>query len=496
MERRVVPPGARRLTWLPPVSRSRKRPVMADVAKLAGVAPDHGLAGDQQSSLGHRGDAGQGPAAIDALGYRSNMAARTLAGGRSRVLGVISVESEFYGPSSVLFGIQAAARGRNTASSSSPCREATVEEMRAGLDHLRDAHAEGVIVIAPVHEAVDALDVIRPRFRSSSPRTPTAAFPSVSIDQVQERGWPPPTSWISVTRRSHHVQGPKGWLDAEARAEGWRQELRARKRHIPRALRGDWSPRSGYRAGELLAADPERHRDLRRQRPDGARRDPRPAAQPAERRSRTSALVGFDDTPESEFYARRSPRSAQDLDEVGRRVDLLLDMRPGGAERRSGSKPSLVVRYSSRHPLCVRAHDEPIRLRPGAVWIDTAGNPIQAHGGSSSTSTALLLVRREQGTHPTRQRDLALGHPLLLIDRPHIWTDRGADHPARRGRRPASPSTGAVGRPAAHHPNRRPEPSCVGSRSCTPTATAIDRARRRPHHRPVRCPHRASSRSG
>ncbi len=130
---------------------------MADVAKLAGVAPitvsrvinNHPLVTDATRAKVQQ--------AIDTLGYRSNMAARTLAGGRSRVLGVISVESEFYGPSRALFGIHAAARQFDHSIVFVTLREASVDEMRAGLDHLRDAHAEGVIVIAPVHEAVDAL---------------------------------------------------------------------------------------------------------------------------------------------------------------------------------------------------------------------------------------------------------------------------------------------------------------------------------------------------
>src|SRR4029077_18423002 len=229
---------------------------MADVAKLAGVAPITVSRVINHHPLVTEATRAKVQQAIDTLGYRSNMAARTLAGGRSRVLGVISVETEFYGPSRALFGIQAAARDSDHSVVFVTLREASVEEMRAGLDHLRDAHVEGIIVIAPVHQAVEALDVIRPTVPFVVTSDGNDAYSSVSIDQL--RGARLATAHLLDLGHEtvHHIQGPKGWLDAEARAEGWRQELRARKRRIPRPLRGDSSPASGYGAGEVLAADP------------------------------------------------------------------------------------------------------------------------------------------------------------------------------------------------------------------------------------------------
>ena len=145
----------------------------------------------------------------------------------------------------------------------------------------------------------------------------------------------------------HHIQGPKGWLDAEARAVGWRQELRSRKRRIPRALRGDWSPASGYRAGEALAADPNVTAIF-------VANDQMALgvilALLAARRAIGDevALVGFDDTPESEYYAAPLTTIRQDLDEVGRRaVELLLGIMAGGEGRQIRIEPSLVERFSS-----------------------------------------------------------------------------------------------------------------------------------------------------
>ena len=40
--------------------------------------------------------------AVDALGYRANTAARVLAGGRSRALGVVAVETLHFAPAHML----------------------------------------------------------------------------------------------------------------------------------------------------------------------------------------------------------------------------------------------------------------------------------------------------------------------------------------------------------------------------------------------------------
>jgi len=60
------------------------------------------------------------------------------------------------------------------------------------------------------------------------------------------------------------------------------------------------------------------------------------------------ALVGFDDTPESEYYAAPLTTIRQDLDEVGRRaVELLLGIMAGGEGRPIRIEPSLIERFSS-----------------------------------------------------------------------------------------------------------------------------------------------------
>ncbi|MET0901961.1 MAG: LacI family DNA-binding transcriptional regulator, partial [Acidimicrobiales bacterium] len=194
---------------------------MADVARLAGVAPitvsrvinGHALVSDATRARVQE--------AIDELGYRSHMAARTLAGGRSRILGVLSVETSFYGPLGTLFGIEAAARAADHMVSFVTIRDVTVDEMRAGLDHLRDAHAEGLMVIAPLHEAVRALGVVELDIPLVVTSDITSAPATVGIDQASGARLAIAHLLALGHETVHHVRGRRGWIDADMRADAW-----------------------------------------------------------------------------------------------------------------------------------------------------------------------------------------------------------------------------------------------------------------------------------
>jgi DNA-binding LacI/PurR family transcriptional regulator len=153
-----------------------------------------------------------------------------------------------------------------------------------------------------------------------------------------------------------HVAGPEDWLEAEDRAAGWRAALGAAGIEPPPLLRGDWSPLSGYRAGrELLGwaghgvtavfvANDQMALGLLRALREAGVRTPDDVA-----------VVGFDDIPESEFFAPPLTTVRQDFSAVGERsIRLLLDRIEGRAPAgtpRTVIEPQLVVRAStSGHP--------------------------------------------------------------------------------------------------------------------------------------------------
>src|SRR3954447_10440785 len=139
-------------------SRERMRaPVMADVARLAGVSHQtvSRVLNAHPSVNPHTRERVE--TAIAQLGYRPNRAARALVTRSSRTLGVISVDTSNYGPSSTLFAIEGAARAAGYFVSFVSLRHVDRAHMKEAVDHLMGAGVDGLVVIAPLRSVVEAL---------------------------------------------------------------------------------------------------------------------------------------------------------------------------------------------------------------------------------------------------------------------------------------------------------------------------------------------------
>ncbi|MET9872826.1 LacI family DNA-binding transcriptional regulator, partial [Streptomyces sp. NPDC006386] len=137
-----------------PKGRSRRnfagaRPVMADVARLAGVSKqtvsrvlnDHPAVRPETRE-----------AVLDAmrtLGYRPSRSARSLASGRTRMLGVLSFDAARYGPASILTAINTAAQDAGYLVSSIALDTADHATVVEAVNRLSAEGADGVIAIAP-----------------------------------------------------------------------------------------------------------------------------------------------------------------------------------------------------------------------------------------------------------------------------------------------------------------------------------------------------------
>jgi DNA-binding LacI/PurR family transcriptional regulator len=328
----------------------RRPAVMADVAAEAGVSVMtvsrvlNGFAGVTDETR-HRVEE-----AVAALGYHANTAARVLAGGRSRTLGVMAVETEQFGPSHTLFGIEAAAReAGHVVTFVTLNRNGT--DINATLDHLRASHVQGVIVVAPVRKVVEAATCIE----ADMPLVvvggdPSIGAPTVTIDQVGG-GRIATSHLLDLGHRTvHHLTGPQTWVDASARKRGWSHALRAASAPRGDSVAGDWSARRGYEAGARLARDTrvtaifaandQTALGVIRGLHDAGRRVPDDVS-----------VVGFDDTPESAYYLPPLTTIRQDFGEVGRRsVQLLLSLLEGTPVERHVVVPAVLVERQSTAP--------------------------------------------------------------------------------------------------------------------------------------------------
>ena len=333
-----------------PLVASGRQPVMADVARRAGVS--HQTVSRVLNGNPHVKDATKERVleAIRELDYRPNSAARALVTRRSQTLGVVSFDTTLYGPASMLYGIEQAARSAGYFVSIASLRSLDERSVQEAVDRLRDQAVEGVLVIAPQTSAVGALAKVRsvvPVVAVGSGAQ--AKVPGVAVGN--EAGGAAATRYLLDLghRTVHHVAGPTTWLDAQARQAGWRAALAEAGARVPAVLPGDWSARSGYEAGLRLLKDPEAtavfcandHMAL------GVLRALNQAGRAI---PDDISVVGFDDIPEASYFTPPLTTVRQDFGELGRRgLELLLDemAHDGHTTGRILIAPELVLRAST-----------------------------------------------------------------------------------------------------------------------------------------------------
>ncbi|MER7505250.1 LacI family DNA-binding transcriptional regulator [Nonomuraea pusilla] len=323
---------------------------MADVAREAGVSHqtvsrvlnDHpNVRPDTRARV---------EAAISRLGYRRNLVARALVTKRSRTLGVVSFDTTLYGPASMMYGIEQAARTAGYFVSIVSLKSLDAANVRDAIDYLAEQGVDGVVVIAPQRSAGRALESLPQGLPAVAVEgSHTTGVPEVCIDQVEGARLATRHLLDLGHETVWHVSGPADWMESEGRIEGWRSVLEEAGRPVPEPLAGDWSPRAGYEAGKSLAA-------MRGVTAVFAANDQmalgvlRALTEEGVRVPEQISIVGFDDIPESEFFSPPLTTVRQDFDVVGRHsIELLLRQIDGGlsAYERLVVPPSLVVRSST-----------------------------------------------------------------------------------------------------------------------------------------------------
>ncbi|MFG3026855.1 LacI family DNA-binding transcriptional regulator [Streptomyces sp. NPDC048254] len=199
--------------------------------------------------------------AADELGYRLNHAARALASGRTRSIGVVTLGTALYGPASLLIGIERAARDTGYALRVVNTLEGDPGGVRGAVDSLLDQGVDGIVISEPIDEEGDGgavpTDVRVPVLVLGAPVAttgPGTVAAGVGADLLARAAT---EHLLDLGHQTvHHLAGPQRWYAARDRLRGWREALEARGRDEPSVVEGDWSAASGYAAGRVLAADP------------------------------------------------------------------------------------------------------------------------------------------------------------------------------------------------------------------------------------------------
>jgi DNA-binding LacI/PurR family transcriptional regulator len=292
-------------------------------------------------------------AAIEDLGFRPNRAARALAGGLAQSVTVLTPNTTLYGYQAALQGIEEAARaagfgvGVRVVESTLPLEVA---------DAVTRAIEPGgsLIVIAYDRAGTMALDMVPPGIPMAAlVETPAGEEgrdrPWVWLDDRKAAGQA--TSYLlSLGHQTVRYLAIPSSTRTSQRQAGWREALETAGAPAPVPLQCGWTPRSGYQAGQVLAADPEVTAVLCGN-DDLALGVLRAMHEAGRAIPGDVSVVGIDDTPVAEFLTPPLTTVRLDFAELGRAcfalLLALLEQKDKALPRTQRPEPELIVRQSA-----------------------------------------------------------------------------------------------------------------------------------------------------
>jgi DNA-binding LacI/PurR family transcriptional regulator len=323
-------------------SRASGRVGVRDVAREAGVSTQtvSRVINDQPHIRPETRD--RVLAAMAALGYRVNNAARALGTRTTRTIGVIASDAPLYGPSVGIAALDTAAREAGRWIATAYADAADEASVVAAADRLLSQGVDGLIVLAPHAATLPALAAAYPDTPLSSLHTADGADrqregAALAVDHLVSLGH----------RRIAQVAGPEDWLEATARRRGVDDALSAAGLEPARCWTGDWTARAGAELADPIATAVRA--------PGGPTavfvgNDQMALGLIAGLRLRgvpvpdELSIAGFDDNPDAAFYAPPLTTVRVDLaGEARRAVSSVL----GDAEARPPAPPLLIVRGST-----------------------------------------------------------------------------------------------------------------------------------------------------
>nr|WP_315268195.1 LacI family DNA-binding transcriptional regulator [Microbacterium lemovicicum] len=305
-----------------------RAPSIRDVARLAGVSYQTVSRVINNSSQLRPETAERVRSAIAELRFVPSQAARALATSRTRLLGVLGPRTTTYGLATMVQGVESAARAAGYRLTVTNLASSAPDDVRASIDHLVRQSVEGLIAVAPQSRVVPILDELQlpVPVKIVSPTAPTG-LGGTHNDQIAGARAAVRHLIDLGHSRILHIAGPRDWVEADHRMQGYLAEMDAHDLSPRPPVLGDWTAKFGFEAGmELLRMEDATavfagndHMAL------GFMHAVRAIGRSV---PEDISIVGFDDVPESAHLWPPLTTVRQDFEGIGRRAvgDLLADL--------------------------------------------------------------------------------------------------------------------------------------------------------------------------
>jgi len=236
--------------------RATRGPSIADVARLAGVS----------AQTVSRVSTGADPvrddtrdrvlAAMHQLGYSPNRAARALRNGSFGTIGLIAHRFERTGEALTTEAVVEAAAAEDLSVTLLNVLSTDVDQWKNAAQRLTNQAIDGLVIIRAEQVTPDSLALPAGLPVAVSDSRLVGHYAAVVADQVQGSRDAVRHLLDLGHRTVHHVAGPPDSEPALVRTATWQRCLDEAGLRPPPLWQGDWTARSGYRVGQLLAQDP------------------------------------------------------------------------------------------------------------------------------------------------------------------------------------------------------------------------------------------------
>jgi DNA-binding LacI/PurR family transcriptional regulator len=330
------------------IAAPAKAPTIYDVANAAGVS-------HQTVSRFLKGFEGIRPEtrervvrALDELGYRPNLTARSLKSGRSHRIGALTHEISQVGPSRIVEGASAAAFEAGYVLDIVSLDARNPRAIEESLELITQHDLAGVLALATTDEMTRAFETTE--FRVPAYVAAEAEGGDDPRSLLSRVGIPALVAYLADLghRRLVHIAGPSGWSASRNRMRAYEVAVEHRGLRSVGVLHGDWSARSGYEAvadlpelpdaTAIVAANDQMALGAMLALKERGRRIPEDVS-----------VVGIDDIPEAAYFDPPLTTLQNDFDGQGRAAvhELLARIERREANPVTVAPPQLVIRRSS-----------------------------------------------------------------------------------------------------------------------------------------------------